>query len=47
MGLSVGGVRTAVLDNVRITSSVPEPAGWALLVGGLLILGAATGQRRG
>lgn len=47
VGLSVGGVRTAALDSVRITSSVPEPAGWALLVGGLLILGAATGQRRG
>lgn len=47
LGLGVGGGGTAVFDNVRITASVPEPAAWALLVGGLLILGAAAGQRRG
>lgn len=47
LGLSVGGGVAASFDNVQITSSVPEPAGWALLVGGLLAAAVVARQRRG
>ena len=46
LGLSAGGGGTTYFDNVRITSSVPEPADWALLAVGLLTLCAAASRRQ-
>jgi len=35
------------LDNVVLTTAVPEPGAWALMLGGLAVLGATARRRRG
>ena len=46
LGLSAGDGGTTYFDNVRITSSVPEPVGGVLLSSGLLTLCAAASRRQ-
>ena len=36
----------AALDNVSVTGAVPEPAQWALMIGGFGLVGAASRRRR-
>lgn len=35
-----------ILDNLKVTDSVPEPASWAMLVGGFGLVGGAVRRRR-
>lgn len=43
---SSGGFYGAALDNVGIFSAIPEPATWAMLIGGFGLAGAAMRRRR-
>lgn len=41
-----GGGDYFALDNLTITSDVPEPASWAMMIGGFGLVGAAMRRRR-
>jgi hypothetical protein len=44
-GTPGGGPSTSFIDGISLTESVPEPASWALMLGGFGFVGAATRRR--
>ncbi len=44
-GQSLGGDRTSFIDNVQLTSAVPEPSDLALVLAGLAVVGSVARRR--
>ncbi len=43
--VSFGGAASPIIDDVRVTSAVPEPETYAMLLGGLALLGVAARRK--